>query len=452
MKLGLLVVDTLRYDTCIQEMPNLFQLDGMKFENMYSTSRWTGPAHSSLFTGYYPSEVGTQSGNHHLTTQEKTLGERLSNCGYENIGFTENVNIDPFYDFDRGFNEFYRSPSFRNRPRENPTEYEWGDFRHDIPDSGLYRYIETFRKIYNSDSPTLPTLKTGLQLLLSSSSSKDNRDCEWIYEKLKKILFPEDVFIFMNIMPCHYPYDPPEGYSQYETSDAEPIDLMYDNSLDVEEHHQNHFENYKSTAKYCDDFVKKVVNLMDWDCLFIVSDHGELFGEHKMRGHYFGMYEELVHVPGFAIGNEIPNRDIESLSSILDIPYTLLSIADAKIPDSMRGVDLRSENFGERDVYAESVGSEWYRNNKESDYDIPKYWGDEHYMIREGNKKLSISSNSKTFETIGSGHSTDTSPTKEELRDRLEKLRENRLDLAGNDGRKEVPEEINHQLKALGYK
>jgi arylsulfatase len=423
----------------------------MEFGNMYSTSRWTTPAHGSLFTGYYPSEIGTHSANHHLSTEKKTLAEWLSECGFNTIGFTENVNIDPFYDFDRGFDEFYRDPSFRDRPSQNPTKFEWGDFRHEIPDSGLNKYIEAIKKIYHSDSPTLPTLKTGLELLLSSTPL-ENTDSDWIYEKLKKEDISEDSFIFMNIMPCHFPYNPPDEYCDFETSDVEPIEIMFDGSLNTEEHHRRHWENYKSAAKYADDFIGKIINLFDWDALFIISDHGELFGEHQMRGHYFGMYEELVHIPGFAIGNEVPDRRVHSLSSILDIPRTLLSIVDAEVPESMRGIDLRKEKIGDRSVYAESIGSEWYRNNENTNYDVPEYWGNEHYMIRMGDKKLALTSNNTTYERVQSKNNSELSVSREDLETEVTRIRENMQDPIIEQKDDEVPEEISEQLKSLGYK
>ncbi|MFC7081418.1 sulfatase-like hydrolase/transferase [Halorussus caseinilyticus] len=130
MNLGLVVLDTLRHDVYDDVMGDLSSLADHTFERTYSTSRWTVPAHASLFTGLYPSEVGVGARSRHLTTPRRTLAERLSSAGYDTAALSNNVHIDSFFDFDRGFETLHRGPALRDRPEDDRSEFDWeGSFR-----------------------------------------------------------------------------------------------------------------------------------------------------------------------------------------------------------------------------------------------------------------------------------------------------------------------------------
>jgi hypothetical protein len=50
-------------------------LPGTVFENAWSTSGWTVPAHGTLFTGLYPSESGVYPKAEILNTEKKVLAD-----------------------------------------------------------------------------------------------------------------------------------------------------------------------------------------------------------------------------------------------------------------------------------------------------------------------------------------------------------------------------------------
>ena len=79
------------------------------------------------------------------------------------------------------------------------------------------------------------------------------------------------------LLPLHEPYPP----SEYEALSA-----MYDAEVAYQDHLLQQFLALLST-----DYHKE--NTM----VIIVSDHGEMLGEHQIMGHGLGVYQELVHVP-----------------------------------------------------------------------------------------------------------------------------------------------------------
>src|SRR6056297_3358919 len=158
MKLGLVVLDTLRYDAFEDEMGNLASLADHTFEEMHSTSRWTVPAHASLFTGLYPSEVGVGARRRHLTTTRRTLAERLRDAGFDTAALSNNVHIDSFFDFDRGFETLHRGPALRDRPETDRSEFDW-EALFSLLDGSRFRPGRAVWEILRSDAPTLPTLR-----------------------------------------------------------------------------------------------------------------------------------------------------------------------------------------------------------------------------------------------------------------------------------------------------
>ena len=164
MKTGIVVLDTLRYDTFLLKMSTVSRRAYHPFHRIYSTSRWTAPAHASLFTGLYPTEVGTQAHNRHLTTDRSTVAESLQKEEFHTRALSNNVHIDSFFKFDRGFDQLDRCPDLRGRPSEDRTDFDWGELFSAVGDGPL-RYLRTVQRIAQSDSPTLPTLRAGLEHL-----------------------------------------------------------------------------------------------------------------------------------------------------------------------------------------------------------------------------------------------------------------------------------------------
>jgi len=450
MKIGLVVLDTLRYDVFSDVMESTIDRIDYVFDQMHSTSRWTVPAHASLFTGYYPTEVGTHSHNHHLTTSKRTIAEQFANAGYTTFGYSNNPYIDSFFEFDRGFDTLYRGPVLEGRPTE-ATAFDWPALFSELS-NGIKRYPEAAMAILKSDAPTIQTAVNGLRLLLTSESLTKADSLEWIFNTFHQsdITSYDNLFIFSNIMTCHSPYNPPRKYRTTEPYLVDPLELTLRDEPVTEAEHERHWDCYTGAAEYLDDQLGRIIDFCDWDMLFIVSDHGELFGEHGLRQHQYGVYEELVHVPAVAVGSAVPSGRTSSLSSLVDIHQTLLDFASLPTDDT-RGINLFDEDETRESVYAESVGNYRYSPDSQGfNAKIPASWAEPHYMYRTNEMKF-------IKDKDGERITTEDNRTPEEndaksLRERVKRFRNQFNNNTTKGPQKELTEDIEAQLKHLGYK
>jgi len=450
MNTGLIVLDTLRYDTLLSEMSEIQREADHAFSNLYSTSRWTVPAHGSLFTGLYPSEIETTSSNKYLDTGVQTLAEQFSDTGHLTHCLSNNIHIDPFFGFTKGFESYTRGPALEERPSDRNQEFDWDALFSKLVD-GRARYIQAIREIVASDAPTIPTLRTGVQMARAPPVNQATNDLDWFLDEFGPITdaAPEDLFLFANLMSTHYPYDPPDGYCDLEALDTDPFELTLRDEPATDEEHERHLRNYEGAARYLDDELPRVIDAIDWDALFIVGDHGELFGEHGIRGHEYGMYEELVHVPALAFGNEIPSGETDTVASLLDVHRTLLELADIEPGNHVRGENL-FDLPEDRAVYAESVGCGQYEPDAQGTAaKVPASWGEEHYMFRTSDAMfIHDKDGERTIDPTDESEVDDS-----DLRERIEELRDGLENYAGDDSaNEEVPDEIEDRLEHLGYK
>ena len=115
------------------------------------------------------------------------------------------------------------------------------------------------------------------------------------------------------MMDLHGPYLPPKahltsGYrSSHFTSYFELLAQLVDGSLDLEQDHfavENARQRYEGELRFADQevgrFVEHLRRTGRWEetLVWILSDHGEAFGEHEWVGHSGNnVFSTLLHVP-----------------------------------------------------------------------------------------------------------------------------------------------------------
>lgn len=451
MKFGILVLDTLRYDTFVEEMESISEYADHQYTQMYTTSRWTVPAHGSLFTGYYPTEVGSHSDNRFFQTKYSTIAELFSQNGYKTIGASNNIYIDSFFNFDRGFEEFHRGPNISHRPIQNKGGINWPELMKNLPESRIRQPIEAIAHILRSDAPKVPSFKTGIELFLSSSESSESEGIEWSFGIFDELSSSDQLFFFANFMTTHYPYDPPEEYCPHEPLYTGPMALTLRDKPVTEKEHKRHWECYRGAAQYLDDTLPDLIEQVEWDLLFIIGDHGELFGEHGIRGHQYGMYDELVHIPALALGELVEPGTTTSVTSLLDVYYTVLEAAGIP-PQSAYGVNLLEDDLpADRAVYAESTGCEWYSPEASGlSSKVPASWNEPHYMLRTNEAMLIDDKDG--VRVIDPDSKKRLPEYRTALKNRTELLRDNLQKTGEESGSKSVSEDVQERLEQLGYK
>jgi len=262
----------------------------INFKRAFSTSSWTAPSTTSLFTSMYPHRHGVIEGFgchkkrmaefqkkgkvivnlNRIPADIPTMPEIFKSAGYLTLGVAANINIGSPIGFDRGFDRF---ELFQN-----------------VPAATLYRRVKSW---INDVSPS-----------------------------------KKPVFLYAHFNDPHAPYL--KHYLHYE----KPVDKKYEPRA-----------RYLSEVRYLDKCIEKLYSFMGADsntvCV-IVSDHGEEFWDHGKVGHKSGLHRELTnvltmfHAPFLGIRPASINVNI----SLIDVLPTILDLTGFKKVPGMEGLSL----------------------------------------------------------------------------------------------------------------
>ncbi len=376
--------------------PNLERLLEEKaftiYENCYSTSCWTPPAHGSIFTGLYPHEHGVHELNYTLPDNLVTLPEVLKMMGYYTIGISCNGLIGVPTNFNKGFDVFIELERWRlfseNRPEfQRFLEYLGKNnerilFLKSVKNFILLKSIKSFIWGVKNKNIIVP-FKHALNFIYSTiklkGGSKVIRDATPYTLKtlklarymLSKIHNGRPLFLFLNIMQPHYQYNPPKLFRNIWSHP----DSLY------KKHSQNYWEHY-----YKKPFFSEVINyfkdLYDEEILYldklisefiattchhdmvviIVSDHGEHFGEYGHLGHILSLHDPVVKVPllikyPFTHKYEV----VSNLVQINDIYATIIDLIQCPMPAPLSSNSLLGSSKREK-AYMEIVQPEVWLN------------------------------------------------------------------------------------------
>lgn len=335
---ALVVLDTLRKDSFDEHFD---WLPGVRFENAWSTSHWTVPAHASLFTGQYASEVGVYAGAKSLDVETPVLAERLAESGYTTRAFSGNVNVSKQFQYNRGFDQF--EGSWRLEALEENV-FNWDGFISRTQDEGPTRYLRALWACVTEDCETVPSLRRGALLKLRDLGiGTETRDdgAHSALELVRETEFGENEFFFCNLMEAHTPYDAPEEYRTVESPDVRGLEMTltgFDGDGDAIR------QAYADEVRYLSDMYRRIFDELrrDFDVVVTVSDHGEMLGEDGIWEHLYGLYPPLTHVPLTVWTGEDGRSSRDDCVSLLDVHATVLAQAGLDTGGS-RGRDLCSE-------------------------------------------------------------------------------------------------------------
>ena len=377
----LIVLDTVRRDrlSCYgyskTTTPNIDRLaqQGVLFKNAYSSSCWTPPAHSSLFTGNYPSKTGVLGGIRALPESNLTLAEILKREQYITLAVAANSMISASFGYGQGFyayDELYRvEGGYKNVVFFLRESFLYGPLQNEPR-------TQPFVKIL---SAAIIRRKTAAIFVGSEFSAVHAN--ERVFFWLDRIPRDRPFFFFINYLDAHSPYDPPDSLVEQTGKSydgwikgVEGFELM-DALRTVEEELKQGSQIARSDATYLSDLydgeirfldqkVGELVNglrersLMDNTLLIITSDHGEQFGEHKLMEHRNSLYEELVRIPLlFYYPGQFSPSAVPVAISLCDVPVTILDLLQIQAPEDVQGRSLLPLLNGGR--YGGKVLAEW---------------------------------------------------------------------------------------------
>lgn len=419
----LIMIDTLRADHmgCYgYHRDTTPRIDGIArtsivFDRCIAQSPWTRPSVASILTSTYPFTHGIEKERTDgLPDGLLTLGEFLSDHGYDTRGYTANPNINTVFGFGRGFDSYVDSDAV----------FDWMLGIESSPESA----------------------PTGLEYFFDA-------------EKLTGIVlgdlgdFDQPFYLQVLFMDPHYPYTPPASYSnRFGRSEVD----LYDGEI-----------------AFTDEFTGILIDSIGarWpNTLFIItSDHGEGLGENndsrldERHGNF--LYDTIVRVPLIFSHPSLQERRVPETMEHIDVFPTVAQLLGLPVPEGVEGISFASElrsggRLDKRNAYFETG----WRNMKKAgltsgkwkyiinfDYEtmnhINRRDGRGEYFLPEELHDLSLQGPERTENNLA----TNRPELVDSLRSSMEHILKAR---SGRSGRKTIDRldrQTEAQLKALGY-
>ncbi len=310
----LISIDTLRADHVgtygyvrpVTPRIDALAADGVVFENVYSTSPWTLPAHVSMLTGLNCVRHRVYAERDRMDPRNPTLAELMRARGYATRAITSGGFVSTVYGFAKGFDEYHMDQA-------------------DIMD-------------------TSQAAKTGYDA------------AQWIEKNGDR-----SFFLFLHTYQVHSPYKSPKPYrTMFLRPDARWSRVDINKELGgragifgplSEPDRDNVIALYDAGVRFTDEtLVQPVVDalrklhLYDRTMIIVTSDHGEEFYDHGGWNHSHSVYDELIRVPLVVKmpDSEFRGRRYSSIVRLIDLMPTILDFAGIPFRElSLNGESLR---------------------------------------------------------------------------------------------------------------
>ena len=169
----------------------------------------------------------------------------------------------------------------------------------------------------------------------------------------------EQFFLLVDVWDPHEPWDAPDYYTQLYAPDYDgrATDPCYDDwrdagltEDDVRLAHATYAGEITMVDRWVGRLLEKldVLGIADDTVLFFLSDHGYYFGEHGYLGKsvwdpglgtqsWSPLYREIVRVPLLVQMPGVAPRRTSALSTLVDVPATVLDLAGVEPPPGTAG-------------------------------------------------------------------------------------------------------------------
>jgi hypothetical protein len=395
-------------------------------------SGWTTPAHASIFSGRTVSRHGIHCSPKSLSTTRSFedilwLPERLAAEGYYCLAVSANpLAIPPDA---VGFHRVLI-----------PRRHDW--------------YDSSLGALFDHISPLTKNISEWMRWRMPYVDAKGIVD-------IAMRAVPDDdrpLFLFVNFLDAHSPYNPPAFALKLLGIQAAHLFGRYQRSRPLtrrwgllpEGKLQNLADLYDGEMRWLDLHLEKFLRWIDErygenTIVIITSDHGEELGEKGRIGHYYGLSQNLIHVPLYMRSPGLEPGELEEVVSIRNL-YDLICL-------SAKGGTSNIESLVQTDD--DGLISERYPS-----YSNLRVFGREHYrpwvsMIKGKYKAVGPSDYGFEFYDVEtSGFDREVAA----LNPSLEKSLRARLDeywIESRDTREEISqspsEEEIEALRAIGY-
>lgn len=323
--------DQQRWDTINEEVtPNLCQLakEGVKFENNFTCQPVCGPARACLQSGKYATQVGCYWNGIPLPPDTKTLAHHFNDAGYQTAYIGKwHLASDRLPKVG-----FHCESTAVPKDRQGGYQYWRAADVLEFTSHGYDGYV------FDGDG-------NKLEFKGYRADCINDYALEFIENRDKNKPF----FMFVSQLEPHHQNDHKhiEGYK--ETIDKYKNYPLPDDLTFLKGNYKEEYPDYISAINRLDYNVGRLVEklraegIYDDTIIIYTSDHGAHFKtrnpEYKRSSHESASHTPLIIKGG---GFEGGKRE-ERLSSLIDIPPTILSMAGISIPADYAGIDLTKQ-------------------------------------------------------------------------------------------------------------
>lgn len=418
--LVLVTIDTLRadhvgaygYPRATTPRLDALAARGVRFDAAYSQAISTPPSHASILTGLNPPRHGLRDlHGGRLPESVETLAERLSGEGFATAAFVSALPLRSEHGLDQGFDVY--DESFRQTKR--PVE--------------------------------------------RAANATNAQVSAWLAQRAERGPEEERVFLWVHYFDPHWPYFAPReqravfGEGERRRGDViQPMDGNRGGPRVYADHHVERMSNlYDAEIRYTDQAVGALLDelqgagLLHDAVVVVAADHGELLGEHFYFFGHWGVYEETARVPLLLVhpAGAFAGRVVDTAVGTVDIAPTALRWLGLSPPGEADGRDLtpllEGAAWPAREIYTEQIEYFPVRSARDDDW----------LLIERGAETKPQTERRHTLYRRGEAEPTLAEAPDRRLRAALQDV------LEGADGREvtpmPVPEEVEAQLRALGY-
>ena len=315
---------------CIKT-PNIDRLamEGVRFENAFTSFPLCSPFRASLFTGKYAHSNGQFANHYPIPLGQDFLAEILRDSGYQ-TGYIGKWHLNG------GIKPGFVPPGDRRLGFEHFVGFNRGHFY--------------FNSIYYRDT----------EQPYHSPRYEPDFQTDHLIEFMDSCTQTDDEKPFFAMVCLGIPHPPlvaPPYYRDLYSPDEVPVRDNVPSDPEAQTKARNFLAGYYGLVANVDHNVGKVLDwldkrgLADDTLVILLSDHGEMAGEHGMSGKK-NPYDNSMRVPLIV---RYPRRFSAGhvTSSMVDVSVdtmpTLLEICDLPIPDAVQGMSYLSLLDGRQD-------------------------------------------------------------------------------------------------------
>ncbi len=273
---------------------------GARFAAATTTTPLTLSAHTSLFTGTWPTTHGVRDNTgFYVPDSVQTLAETLKAQGYRTGGFVGAFVLDRRWGIAQGFDTYF-------------DEFDLSE------DTG-----------------------PSLEVIQRRGSDVVDRALPWLAASARSRPSSPGC-------TCTIPHSPYAAPAEFGSRFPATRDGAYDAEVAYTDAQVGRLLAALDAAGRRDDTL-----------VVVLSDHGEQLGEHREQSHGFFVYDASVQVPLLVAGPGIAPRVVPDQVRIVDVMPTVLDLLGIERPAAVQGTSLRPALDGQRQELL-AFSETWY--------------------------------------------------------------------------------------------